>query len=199
MHSPALKKIIISYIVRKEHLLVYLRSQRARTKSRVPKQNEYMNTHLQCNTNKLRWSSGEYNNPHWHMTAQDRLLLIIYTSFAFSSQRSRIEPSNSQLPKQRPPSWLILLQGTGCPPPTLLPGIRLSPLLHYYTHPFNNLNETDIKPRAGVRNMLLSSPLSELLAPPITQFGRSILILASHTSCILEKGGHFRLFWWTIT
>lgn len=55
--------------------------------------------------------------------------------------------------------------------------------------------EPNTKLRAGVCNMLFSSPHLELLTPPITQFGRSILISASHTSTILEKGGHFRRFW----
>lgn len=119
-------------------------------------------------------------------------------SFAFLGQKSRMNRSESQASKAKEPQhthrvWYYphpmpscFLASADCPP---------SPLYS----PIQKLDETDRKLRAGVCNMLFSSPHLELLAPPITQFGRSILILASHMNWILEKGGYFRLFWRTIT
>lgn len=47
--------------------------------------------------------------------------------------------------------------------------------------PIQQLHETDPTWRAGVHNVVCRLPTWELLAPPVTPRGRSVLISASHT------------------
>lgn len=82
------------------------------------------------------------------------------SSFASPGQRSRVGHSDSGA--SRPKDTSLAAAG----PLTLLIQHCARSLTHY--------DEADVKRRAGVCNMLFSSPHLEVLAPPITHCGRFI-------------------------